>query len=147
MNYSQHQKACIAQSSRIARLRGYAVDESDPKYIKMGLTWSAELAAIPTDQIGRAVEDAWSWSDKVSPLSADQILDAWKAKQIARSPECMQIIASMMNCAHEYYWYPESGPLYEGFHECIKCGHARPVWTADGNTPGARYLAAGGVTI
>ena len=147
MEYSQHQKACIAQALRIARLRGFAVDESDPKYVKMGLTWSAELASIPADQIRRAVEDAWSWSDKVSPLSTDQIRDAWKSQQSARAPESVQIIARMLNCAHDYHWYPEPGPLFEGFHECIRCGHARPVWTADGNTPGARYLAAGGVTV
>lgn len=147
MEYSQHQKACIAQALRIARLRGFAVDESDPKYVKMGLTWSAELASIPAEQIRRAVEDAWSWSDKVSPLSTDQIRDAWKSHQSARAPESVQIIARMLNCAHDYHWYPEPGPLFEGFHECIRCGHARPVWTADGNTPGARYLAAGGVTI
>lgn len=145
MEYSQHQKTCIAQALRIARLRGFAVDESDQKYIKLGLTWSAELSSIPADQLRRAVEDAWGWSDKVSPLSADQILDAWKASHSARAPESVQIIARMLNCAHDYHWYTEPGPLFEGFHECIRCGHARPVWTANGNTPGAQYLRAGGV--
>jgi hypothetical protein len=147
MEYSHHQKICIAQAVRIARLRGFAVDGNDQKYINMGLTWSAELRSIPEPELNRSIDEAWRWSDHSSPLTTIQIEDAWKGMQKTRAPESVQIIARMMNCAHDYHWYPEPGPLFEGFHECIRCGHARPVWTADGNTPGARYLAAGGVTI
>lgn len=145
MEYSQHQKACIAQALRIARLRGFAVDESDPKYQKMGLTWSAELAAIPADQIRAAVEDAWGWSDKSGPLTTDQILAAWKASQRQAAPESFQVIARMANCAHDYRWYPEPGPLFTGFWECLRCGNARPEWQAQGNTVGAAYLRTGGI--
>ena len=146
MEYSQHQKICIAQVLRIARLRGFAVDESDAKYQKMGLTWSAELAAIPVDQIRAAVEDAWSWSDKSGPLTTDQILAAWKGSQRQAAPESFQVIARMANCAHDYRWYPEPGPLFNGFWACLLCGHARPVWKDQAQTAGAAYLRAAGVT-
>lgn len=144
MNFNEHQQICISQVVKIARLRGFAVDESDPKHVKLGLTWSGALQHVPTHELRPAIDEAWRWHDHSSPLSVEAIEDAWRSLQTRRAPESVQEIARMANCAHDFYYHPEETALFLGLWECIKCGKARPN-LRQGNA--ADYLRSAGVTV
>lgn len=145
MNFTNHQQTCIAFAVKIARLRGFAVEETEPKYVKLGLTWSGELQQIPIAQLGPALAEAWRWHNHAEPFAAESVLTAWRGLQTRPTPDSVQQIARMANCAHEYQWFPEETPLFTGLWECYKCGHARPALREGAAAGYLRQAGIGGV--
>lgn len=144
MTFSDHQNICISQVVKIARLRGFAVDETDPKHVKLGLTWSGALQHIPVGELRTAIEAAWHWHDHSTPLSVEAIENAWREHRRQPLPSSVQDIARMANCAHDFHYYPEETVLFTGLWECIKCGKARPN-LREGHV--ANYLRTAGVQV
>lgn len=128
MNYSTHQKICIAQVVRIARLRGFPVSEDDKKYQMMGLTWSSELRIIPESQLKATIDEAWRYHRPDEPFSTSAILDTWRQLSTQQIPESVSRLSIIAQCVHDWVFVKEelSNILFAGGWECSKCGKYRP---------------------
>jgi hypothetical protein len=128
-SYTDHQRAMIGAYCAAQRARGFTISATSGGAVEVGLTWSALTQYIPAERIQQVLRQALSdYTYTDVPFGVDHLRQAWFA--ICDQPSPIEPgLMRMMNCQHDYQWSgerPEAQTIFDGGHECKKCGHFRP---------------------